>query len=184
MRLALRSAPARFCLIVATLLLAGCYHATVETGAPPSAQTIRKSFASGWIYGLVPPSTVETQARCPHGAARVETRLSFVNQLVNWLTLGIYTPMQIDVTCAAGPVEAPQGAARTGEESRPAEEPRRVEEPTEAIPPGIQFVADRQRQIYVPIDCPALSQIALVDRFYYPTERAVTADGYTRSTEC
>ncbi len=83
------------------VLLAGCYHATIETGLPPSAQTLENSFASGWIYGLVPPSTVETASRCPNGAAKVETQLSFVNQLVNFLTLGIYTPMSIKVTCAA-----------------------------------------------------------------------------------
>ncbi len=83
------------------VVLAGCYHATIETGLPPSAQTHEKSFASGWIYGLVPPSTVETASRCANGAARVETKLSFVNGLVSILTLGIYTPMSIKVTCAA-----------------------------------------------------------------------------------
>jgi hypothetical protein len=31
----------------------------------------------------------------------VETQLSFVNQLVSFLTLSIYTPMEIKVTCAA-----------------------------------------------------------------------------------
>jgi hypothetical protein len=79
----------------------GCYHATVETGATPSTEVIEKSFASAWIYGLVPPSTVSTAAKCPNGVAKVETQLSFVNQLVSFLTLGIYTPMQIKVTCAA-----------------------------------------------------------------------------------
>jgi hypothetical protein len=34
--------------------------------------------------------------------AKVETRHSFLNQLVGILTLGIYTPMHIKVTCAAG----------------------------------------------------------------------------------
>jgi hypothetical protein len=37
----------------------------------------------------------------PQRGAKVETQLSFVNQLVSFLTLGIYTPMQIEVTCAA-----------------------------------------------------------------------------------
>ncbi len=86
------------CGIVASL---GCYHASVETGAPPSPEVINKSFASGWIYGLVPPSTVSAQAKCTSGVSKVETQLSFVNQLVSFLTLGIYTPMQIKVTCAA-----------------------------------------------------------------------------------
>jgi len=86
--------------LLVVLLLPACYHATVETGATPSTTMIRKGFASSWIYGLVPPKTVETAAQCPGGVSRVETRLSFVNQLVGFLTLGIYTPMEIMVTCA------------------------------------------------------------------------------------
>ena len=59
---------------VAGLLIAalGCYHATVETGLTPSNQTVEKSFASGWILGLIPPSTVETASKCPNGAAKIE----------------------------------------------------------------------------------------------------------------
>ena len=87
---------------VGALLIAalGCYHATVETGLTPSSQTVEKSFASGWLLGLVPPSAVQTASRCPNGAAKIETQLSFVNQLVAWLTAYIYTPMSIKVTCA------------------------------------------------------------------------------------
>jgi len=88
-------------LIFLTVGGTGCYHATVETGLTPSAEVIEESFASGWIYGLVPPSTVATQAKCKHGVAKVETQLSFVNQLVSIITLYIYTPMNIKVTCAA-----------------------------------------------------------------------------------
>jgi hypothetical protein len=87
--------------VVVLVLLAGCYHATVETGVTPSTVVIEKSFASGWIFGLVPPSTVSTAEKCPNGVAKVETQLSFLNQLVEVLTLGIYTPMHIKVTCAA-----------------------------------------------------------------------------------
>src|SRR5213592_3016007 len=77
-----------------------CYHATVDTGLKPSAQVVEKSFAAGWIFGLVPPSTVSTASQCPHGAAKIETQLSFINQLVAFLTLDIFTPMSIKVTCA------------------------------------------------------------------------------------
>ena len=51
----------------------------------------------------MPPETVETMRGCPTGVARVETRQSFVNGLVGILTFGIYTPMEIIVTCANGP---------------------------------------------------------------------------------
>lgn len=90
------------CLLAAAGLIvcAGCYHATIETGATPSTEVIDQKFASSWIYGLIPPKTVSTAARCPNGPAKVETQHSFVNQLVGFVTLGIYTPMQITVTCA------------------------------------------------------------------------------------
>ena len=90
-------------LVAMLLTLSACYHATVQTGLAPSTQTIEEKWASGWIYGLVPPETVETMQGCPTGVARVETRQSFVNGLVGVLTFGIYTPMEIIVTCANGP---------------------------------------------------------------------------------
>jgi hypothetical protein len=82
--------------------LVACYHATIETGLTPSTEVLEQSFASSWIYGLVPPKTVSTTSRCPGGVAKVETQHTFVNQLVGFLTLGIYTPMHIRVTCAQG----------------------------------------------------------------------------------
>jgi len=88
---------------VGSILLTGCYHAQITTDLEPSNQVYEKTFASGWIYGLVPPKTVRAQDECRNGVARVETRLSFVNMLVGNLTLGIYTPMHIKVTCAASP---------------------------------------------------------------------------------
>ena len=96
--------------MVATLIVAGgCYHATIDTGATPSTEVISKEWAAGWIYGLVPPSTVETASKCPNGVAKVETQLSFLNQLVAFLTFEIFTPMSIKVTCAA-PRTADAGA--------------------------------------------------------------------------
>jgi hypothetical protein len=82
------------------VLLAGCYLATIETGRTPSTVTQEDRWADSWIYGLVPPSVINTASRCPSGIARVETQLSFLNQLVGLLTLGIYTPMDVRVTCA------------------------------------------------------------------------------------
>src|SRR5438105_12942897 len=87
-------------LIGTVLLTAGCYHATIDTGLTPSTQVIEKPWAAGWIFGLVAPSPVETMSKCPGGVAKVETQLSFVNQLVAWITAYIYTPMSIKVTCA------------------------------------------------------------------------------------
>ncbi len=100
-------------LAVLALTVAGCYHATVETGLRPSPVRVERKWAHGFLYGLVPPSTVETAARCPHGAAKVETKLSFLNQVAYALTWGLYSPMEIVVHCA----EAPDASA-VGSESR------------------------------------------------------------------
>lgn len=85
---------------IAVAFASGCYHATIETGAKPSTEVIEKKWAAGWVYGLVPPSTVETTSKCKKGVAKVSTQLSFANQLVSFLTSGIYTPMEIVATCA------------------------------------------------------------------------------------
>jgi Bor protein len=79
----------------------GCYHATVETGLTSSTEVIHETFASSWIYGLVPPDVISAKAKCAHGVAKVETQHSFVNSLVGIITFGIYTPMDIKVTCAS-----------------------------------------------------------------------------------
>ena len=89
-------------LVLTGSLLPACYHATVDTGLTPGTQVVSEQWASGWVLGLVPPDAVEAGSACPSGVARVETQLSFLNQLVSIITFGIYTPMQIDVTCAAG----------------------------------------------------------------------------------
>jgi len=96
-------------LIVTATLVAGCYHMTVDTGRQPSGQTIEKPWANSFVYGLVPPETVETASRCPNGVAKVESQISFLNGLVGVLTFYIYTPMTITVQCAAG--GAPDAAA-------------------------------------------------------------------------
>lgn len=86
---------------VFALVLGGCYHATIDTGLQPSGQQVEKKWAHGFVYGLVPPETIETMSKCPNGVAKVQTQLSFLNQLASALTWGLYTPMTIRVDCAA-----------------------------------------------------------------------------------
>lgn len=87
--------------LVVAVLCSACYHATVLTGLPASSEVVSKAWAHGFVYGLVPPSDVETASKCKTGVAKVETQHSFLNMLAQFLTFGIYTPMQIDVTCAS-----------------------------------------------------------------------------------
>ena len=89
--------------IAALLLLsAGCYHASIESGMKPGNDKIEKEWASGFAWGLVGPDPIEAQSKCTSGVSKVETEHSFLNSLVQILTLGIYTPMHLTVTCAGG----------------------------------------------------------------------------------
>jgi len=97
--------------VLVAVVLSSCYHAVINTGLAPSGQTITNKWATGWLAGLVPPQVVETASQCPNGAARVETQLSFLNQLAAAVTFGIYTPMTIEVQCAASRSAAIDGHA-------------------------------------------------------------------------
>ena len=89
-------------LLIGAFILTGCYNAKITTDKNPSNKTIEKPWAHGFIFGLVPPSTVETAQQCPNGVSVVETKISFLNGLVSGITFNLYTPMTIEVTCAAG----------------------------------------------------------------------------------
>ena len=86
----------------ACLLLSGCYQAKMTTGKPASSTVVQESFAPSFIGGLV-PATIDVTDECRNGIASAERNLSFVNMLVGTLTLGIYYPQNVTVTCAAGP---------------------------------------------------------------------------------
>ena len=103
--------------LLCTLTTAGCYHATINTGRQPSGQTIEVPWAHSFIYGLVPPSTVEAAQQCPNGVARVETQHSFLNGLASFLTFALYTPITIEVQCAASDDDVEAVLPRGEEES-------------------------------------------------------------------
>lgn len=84
-----------------------CYHAVVLTGRSESSTVVEEQWAKGWVFGLVPPDPIDVSKQCAGGVAKVETQHSFLNMLVQFLTIDIFTPMDIKVTCA-GPGMAPK----------------------------------------------------------------------------
>ncbi len=88
-------------LMLGSITTSGCYHATVISGATPSTEVVEQKWAHSFLWGIVPPATVDAAAKCPNGLAKVETQHSFLNGLVAVVTFGIYTPIQITATCAA-----------------------------------------------------------------------------------
>lgn len=88
--------------VLAALILTGCYHQVVRTGAAPGNVVVERPWTATYLFGLVPAGAINTAAQCPTGVAVIETQQTFANGLVGALTLGIYTPQTVRITCAAG----------------------------------------------------------------------------------
>lgn len=96
-------------LALVVFLGSGCYHQTFQTGMAAGPTVIDKPFVPGWLWGLVPNTEVDVRRECPMGVAVVETETSFVNGLVSAVTLGIFTPQHVRVTCASRSASLPAG---------------------------------------------------------------------------
>jgi hypothetical protein len=125
--------------VVAAFALTGCYHAVIQTGRPESTDVISIKWANGFIYGLVPPPIVETASRCTNGVAKVETQHSFLNLLAQVVTFGLYSPIQIDVTCAARGTASAESVIKV-------EQGRTMEQ---ALGEALQLSAERNAPMYV-----------------------------------
>ena len=90
-------------LVALALLASGCYRTTVITGAPPAPNKVDLPWQKSWVFGLVPPDTINARTTCPNGVASVVVEHSFVNGLVRVLTQNIFTPIHPVVTCATSP---------------------------------------------------------------------------------
>jgi hypothetical protein len=86
-----------------SVALAGCFHVTVTAGPQPTAATtvVDVPFSHSFVYGLVPPPEINVKDKCPGGVSKVETKQSFVNGLVSFLTWSLYTPVHVTVTCSS-----------------------------------------------------------------------------------
>jgi len=87
--------------MVALLGVGACFHQIVQTGNPAGTTVVDKPWVSGWLWGLVPNGEIDVRRECPMGVAMVETEQSFPNGLVSAITLGIFTPQHVRVTCAS-----------------------------------------------------------------------------------
>jgi len=96
-------------------LLTGCYHQAVQTGLAPSTTVVQKNFHPTFVFGLVKAKPIDVRAECPNGVAFASTRMTVPNFLVGFVTIGIVTPHEVKVTCAAGSSAMRQGGTNTGE---------------------------------------------------------------------
>jgi hypothetical protein len=82
-------------------LLAGCANLTVKTGSPPTAAPIKKDLTF-YIWGLVGTEEIDLRALCPTGVASIHQQATFGDMCLSLITLGIYTPRTVEITCSSG----------------------------------------------------------------------------------
>jgi hypothetical protein len=90
------------------LLSTACFRQVVQTGRTPAATVIDRPWTHTWLWGLVPATPIDVTSQCRSGIATVVTEQSFLNGLVGALTLFIYTPRHVTITCATGSAMAPR----------------------------------------------------------------------------
>ena len=99
------------CASLLALSTAGCFHQVVQTGRAPSATVVDKPWVSTWLWGLVAAQPIDVRQQCPSGVAVITTEQSFINGLLAVVTIGIWTPQHVQITCATGGTASiPRGA--------------------------------------------------------------------------
>jgi hypothetical protein len=88
-------------LTLACVTQAGCFHQVFDTGLAPSNTVVTKAWHPSFLFGLVAGQPVDVRSQCPSGVAIASTRMTFANGLVGGLTLGLFSPHEVKVTCAA-----------------------------------------------------------------------------------
>lgn len=96
-------------LVLSAGLGSGCYKATfIDPNA--SAGEEHEEWTDFYIFGLVGEEEVDARRFCQGPVALVRTGGNFGTGIVTVLTIGIYAPRKVYVTCAA----APSASVRAG----------------------------------------------------------------------
>jgi len=95
------------------LLESGCYKATfIDPNAVRGAE--HDEWTDFFLFGLVGTEEYDVRQFCRGPVAMVRTGANFGTGVVSLVTLGIYTPRKVYVTCAAAPgvAKLPPGVQR------------------------------------------------------------------------
>ena len=83
------------------LLITGCAQQTFTVQNKPAAvapkETITHHF---FVSGIGQKKTVDAAKMCAENVVKTETQQTFVNGLLGFITLGIYTPLEARVYCS------------------------------------------------------------------------------------
>ena len=95
--------------LAASLSITACFHQVVQTGLAAGTPVVEKAWVSTWLWGLVAAAPIDVRTQCRSGVATVETQQSFGNGIASILTLGIWSPQNVRITCASRAAALPAG---------------------------------------------------------------------------
>ena len=85
------------------LLLTGCYNIGFVTEGAPFAEKGRSLNNPFFLWGLVGENNFDARKVCPNGVAKMDMYKSAGDGLIQFLTLGLYSPRTVDIWCISGP---------------------------------------------------------------------------------
>ena len=98
--------------LTALFAMSGCYKATFYRDPSVIKGEEHERWTDFFVFGLVGTESFDVHSFCPAGdVAQIQTGGNVGTGIIGFITLGIYTPRKIYVTCAAG--SPPRPAART-----------------------------------------------------------------------
>jgi hypothetical protein len=83
--------------------LSGCYNLKYYSTTHPGPGDTHSIWVHSFILGLATIGEINLDAECPTGVYRLKSNQNFVDILLAGFTFGIYTPMNVVITCASGP---------------------------------------------------------------------------------
>lgn len=100
--------------LTASSLSTGCFKATfIDPNATAGVE--HEEWTDFYLFGLVGTEEYDVRQFCQGPVAMVRTGANFGTGVISVLTLFIYMPRKVYVTCAAGPAAAPQASDLTVE---------------------------------------------------------------------
>lgn len=102
-----------FVALSVSLLMVGCYKNTVSTGLPGGGE-VHEFEAPFLLWGLAGDEIIDTNKLCPQGVSKIEEYMGPKQAGLYCITCGIYSPIQVDITCAGGQAWRIEASEETG----------------------------------------------------------------------
>jgi hypothetical protein len=88
-------------LLLTAALLCACAKVTYVNPKLPATGTEFQQTGHFFLFGLVGTAEIPAYQACPHGVARVQSKVAFADLLLHIVTVNIYTPRTYVVRCGA-----------------------------------------------------------------------------------